>query len=535
MLTRTATRYLVPVLTFALLAASTAAVWRRQVEHDQALLAAHTEDVCLEVARRLEVYVTSRLKVAAVFAKRWATHSGRDFSRQRFEEFAAVLVDELPGYHAVGLLPPGGGEGWVVPAGHALLPPHLLPTAPAAPAPNGPGSGIRVSAAMEVHPGDAGFFAALPLVRDAESLGLLVVEFRATTLVKELFEPDIRSEFNLVVEDGDGTLFRHAPELAEGVAVAALPLHSSRTFPVHDRTWRLTVAPREAALAASGWRASAPVPLLGLALSVGLSTLVFMLLGRISAHRQARDDALREVVERRRTEEALRASEAQRRQAMRQRALLSRRILAAQEEERARVSRDLHDGLGQLLTALRLDLDWLAKQPSGAPPALGEAASLVDRAARELRDICRGLRPPLLDDLGLEPAVRQLVEEFEERAAVPVDLEVLVEDDQTPVPPDVALCAYRVLQEALTNVGRHSGARKVGASLAVDQEDLVLTVQDDGSGFDVSVPPAGFGIAGMRERAEFLGGTIDLHASPGQGTQVVLRVPLATQSAEETP
>ena len=132
MLTRTATRYLVPVLTFALLAASTAAVWRRQVEHDQALLAAHTEDVCLEVARRLEVYVTSRLKVAAVFAKRWATHSGRDFSRQRFEEFAAVLVDELPGYHAVGLLPPGGGEGWVVPAGHALLPPHLLPAASAA-------------------------------------------------------------------------------------------------------------------------------------------------------------------------------------------------------------------------------------------------------------------------------------------------------------------------------------------------------------------------------------------------------------------
>lgn len=227
----------------------------------------------------------------------------------------------------------------------------------------------------------------------------------------------------------------------------------------------------------------------------------------------------------------------ERARAQRSQELLARKVLVAQEEERARLSRELHDELGQLLSALRLNLGWLQKRFAAAPAEqrdqLGDAVQLCEKAADELRRICRGLRPPMLDDLGLEPAARQLCLEFGERTGIQVDLQLPAEEPR-PLDHTIALCAYRVLQEALNNAGRHAQAHQVSVQLRRSERDLLLVVVDDGVGFDPTAEAAqqGCGLAGMRERALLAGGDIAVHSSPQRGTRVVLRIALPGGSPE---
>ena len=228
-------------------------------------------------------------------------------------------------------------------------------------------------------------------------------------------------------------------------------------------------------------------------------------------------------------------------QAMLRHAQLSRKVLMAQEEERARVSRDLHDELGQILTALRLEISWLHKKAAAASVDMSEefrgAVEMVEKAAGELRRICKGLRPPLLDDLGLGPALRLLVEDFEEWTGLEFSYTVSVDEEEFSVPPEVALCAYRILQESINNITRHARARHVNITLTdyTDTgEELVLMVYDDGVGFDVTHRDAskGSGIAGMRERAHLVNGSLHVRSEPHQGTRVTFRVPHKTSRRE---
>jgi PAS domain S-box-containing protein len=225
-----------------------------------------------------------------------------------------------------------------------------------------------------------------------------------------------------------------------------------------------------------------------------------------------------------------------RNRAIRQRLQLSRKVLMAQEDERARVSRDLHDGLGQLLTALRFELDWMGRKSIGPESGadFGQANKLVESAAYELRGICEGLRPPLLDELGLETAVRELVDEIRSRRAIGVDLYIRVDEDERPIQAEVALITYRVLQEALHNVQRQAKATHISVSVLNAPDGLMATVQDDGQGLDAERLPeaTGLGIAGMRERAALVGGTLEILSEMGVGTRVVLSIPHPPVSAE---
>ena len=225
----------------------------------------------------------------------------------------------------------------------------------------------------------------------------------------------------------------------------------------------------------------------------------------------------------------------ERRAAAEDRTVLARKVLVAQEEERTRISRDLHDGLGQVIAALHFEVDWMSHRMTGGPDASDEATRLIDEAGNELRRICRGLRPPLLDDLGLMPSVRQLVEEFEVHWPLTIDLEIRLDEDRYPLPSDVALAAFRILQETLTNVVRHAKAQKVNITLVREYQWLVLSVYDNGQGFQLSelAHATGFGIEGMRERARLVNGTIELVSVPDQGTRVVMRVPVPRLPGEE--
>lgn len=220
------------------------------------------------------------------------------------------------------------------------------------------------------------------------------------------------------------------------------------------------------------------------------------------------------------------------REAVRRQAMLSQRVLAAQEDERARLSRELHDELGQVLTALQYEIAWLrglvSTDPGQAARSFDTATEMVQSAVGELRRICRGLRPPLLDDLGVEAALRSLVEEVGQRVGLITEISISIDGVADRVSPEVSLCTYRVLQESLNNVARHADATKVTVTLEPESDELVLSVADDGCGFDpnATVGSGGSGIDGMRERASVVGGSLEIESQPSGGTTIVLRSPL---------
>lgn len=210
-----------------------------------------------------------------------------------------------------------------------------------------------------------------------------------------------------------------------------------------------------------------------------------------------------------------------------------RQVIDAQEAERARVARDLHDEVGQALTSVLLGLHLvdtaLTSDPVDADRAAARAAevrALVADALRGVRRMAFDLRPTVLDDLGLLAAVERLGDDLHERHGLRVEVQVegLTAEDRLPGP--VETVVYRVVQESLTNVVRHAHASTVRVFLQGDQHRVRALVRDDGVGFDVSAATRTLGLRGMAERADLAGGAVRLRSSPGLGCTVELEVPL---------
>ncbi|BCZ92414.1 hypothetical protein TthAA37_16030 [Thermus thermophilus] len=202
-----------------------------------------------------------------------------------------------------------------------------------------------------------------------------------------------------------------------------------------------------------------------------------------------------------------------------ERSQLLKALIQAQEAERARLARDLHDQIGQILTGIDLGLKVVKEGRVEAVPALQE---LVRSAIQDVRHLSRSLRPPALDTLGLEAALKRMAEEFQERTGVRVNLLCRLKG-RLPETHETAL--YRVVQEALTNVARHAKAKQVSVVLQQEEGEINLVVEDDGQGFPPEVQP-GLGILGMRERVELLGGRFQMESLPGLGTTLYARIPL---------
>jgi len=207
---------------------------------------------------------------------------------------------------------------------------------------------------------------------------------------------------------------------------------------------------------------------------------------------------------------------------------LSQQLVATQEEERKKLSRELHDHVAQLLTALRMELGRIDRQRGGSDAGvrvgLAECRQLVDQLVRVVRDLALGLRPSMLDDLGLQPALEWLVRDVSRRSSIDVDLVVSAPLDD--LEDRYRTCIYRVVQEALTNCVRHSGAQHVRVSIASMPGRLEVTVTDDGVGFDPVQQSAGLGLRGMKERVKELQGTVTVGTGP-DGTTVRLSLPAA--------
>jgi two-component system, NarL family, sensor histidine kinase UhpB len=203
----------------------------------------------------------------------------------------------------------------------------------------------------------------------------------------------------------------------------------------------------------------------------------------------------------------------------------SRTALAAQEAERLRVARELHDEIGQSLTAVTIQAERAADgDPALAAEALRRVAHAVRDSLDEVRRIARELRPEALDDLGLVNALIALCTRIGAQGSLTVGRDL--QGRLPPLSPDVELVVYRIAQEGLTNALRHSDARSATVTLKADAETLTLRVADDGKGMPVQLPGSTAGIAGMRERALLVGGRLSIQSRPDLGTEVRLTIPV---------
>jgi PAS domain S-box-containing protein len=230
----------------------------------------------------------------------------------------------------------------------------------------------------------------------------------------------------------------------------------------------------------------------------------------------------RDLTERKRAEEQMRE--------------LSGRLLKMQDEERGRLGRELHDTVGQYLSAAKMSLDGVASQESLKQPSknLADAIQMIDRCIREVRTLSYLLYPPMLEETGLSSAIRWHLEGFSKRSGIQTTYEI--PEDVERLPRDVELALFRIFQESLTNVHRHSESKTAHIRFALEHAEAVMEIKDQGKGIPSqllersadSIATLGVGIRGMRERVRQLGGQLEIFSSP-TGTTVRARIPLKQQ------
>ncbi|HLF28258.1 MAG TPA: GAF domain-containing sensor histidine kinase [Anaerolineae bacterium] len=243
----------------------------------------------------------------------------------------------------------------------------------------------------------------------------------------------------------------------------------------------------------------------------------------------AKVDLERKVIDR--TQELQEAKEALAQKAEQLQRLLAETV-GVQERERQRIAQDMHDGINQLLVGAILELKSARERLGAGDLSLAETSlqrvrDVLDRIARDIKQIIYDLRPPTLDALGLVPSLRRYAERFQQYSGIPC--EVRAEGEPYRLPPDVEIGVYRIMQEALQNVSVHAQAGQAEVAIAFSAEAITLVIADDGRGFDLAAVQrnsAGhFGIMGMQERAQSLGGRLAIQTAPGRGTHVQLSIP----------
>jgi two-component system sensor histidine kinase UhpB len=208
-------------------------------------------------------------------------------------------------------------------------------------------------------------------------------------------------------------------------------------------------------------------------------------------------------------------------------------IIETQENERRRISRELHDEIGQALYAIKFNLEMIDKDLPQATPLvrgrLGEAKSLSSQTLTSMRQLALDLRPTMLDDLGLIPTLRWYVQNFSNRLNIYSNFEAMGLEEK--LPPQIETAFYRIIQEALNNIAKHAQADRVEISLMRRDSKILASVQDNGKGFDLDKvlhpesPERGFGLIGIQERVSLLGGQIEIQSRPGSGTLIRIEVP----------
>lgn len=335
--------------------------------------------------------------------------------------------------------------------------------------------------------------------------GDIVEAIQLAPLYEALYNKNFRSALDFSVHLGDELLYAHLDEPGYS------RLRVSRSFPVLGRRWRMSLWIHPSLAAERRRRTWTRVFGVGLLAAAAASGVFGVVLARWLALGRARRHA----------DELSR---------------LTRHQFQVEEDQRRHIARELHDGIGQTLTALLIDVRRLLGSREVPKADLESIAEELENAVGSLRDIAYALRPPMLESLGLAKSLEWLARTVSRKG----DLEVRVDASVTrPVPEPLDLCLYRIAQEAVSNTLRHAQARHLDLSLREEGGDLRLSIRDDGRGFDVAPngPRAGrgLGLLGMRERATQLGGVVSVSSAPGSGTCIEVRLPRPPAATDASP
>lgn len=215
---------------------------------------------------------------------------------------------------------------------------------------------------------------------------------------------------------------------------------------------------------------------------------------------------------------------------------LTKSLQNIREEESTKIAREIHDELGQALSAINIELMWLVKKypaETAYNEKLMQVSEIVEETIKNVRRISASLRPKLLDQLGFLPAIEWQMKEFERRTRIKCDMDI--ENEEIKLNPIASSTLFRIFQESLTNIARHSGATRAALSFDSSTDKLTMIIKDNGSGIsgDYKNKRHSLGIVGMQERAQSLGGVLEIDKYPGGGTQVIVNIPLKRNLADD--
>ena len=456
-----------------------------------------------QVAIRLETYVGDRIKLVQSMQELWSL--GEINSEKQFRAYSLTQQAQYKGMIAISRADSDKVIRWIVPVkGNEAAKDKDLKTHPVA----GPiidEAGItgklQLSPPLELYQGGLGIVSYLSLEFEGKKQGFLNTVFRVSFMIDECLEAGVKSNFMFKISDADSVIYSYG----DFDELSGDEVSSERTFSVGNREWTILLRPRESVIKQSYSEAPKIISMIGILLGVVLSALSFQI-----------------IVSR----ESLELSSVQLRN-------LSERLENIREEERKRISREIHDDLGQKLTALKMEVAWLYQKygeevrSTDLEDQSERTTKLIDTTIASVRRIAQELRPRVLDDLGLIAALESELKLFEERTKISCQL--IQPYGDIILPPKRATAAYRIFQEALTNVARHSNAKKVVVSVTINDDILNIGVSDNGIGMVTSEPGEldSLGVLGMTERARLHGGKITINSVKGAGTTVQFTVPLS--------
>jgi signal transduction histidine kinase len=211
---------------------------------------------------------------------------------------------------------------------------------------------------------------------------------------------------------------------------------------------------------------------------------------------------------------------------------MTRKLIAAQEQERTRIARELHDDINQRLAMLAVELERLQNDPSEIQQRVSELRKQTTEISNDVQAVSRDLHSSHLEYLGAVGAIKNWCKEFGQRQGMQIDCR---QDVRSALPQEIGLCLFRVLQEALHNTAKHSGVKRIEVQLYEDSDEIHLTIRDLGKGFDVETAKKGrgLGLTSMQERVRLMNGTIEIQSKPMGGTTVHARVPLRSEHASQ--
>jgi signal transduction histidine kinase len=524
------------------------ALWDPLEVDERAHVRRITQHAAEGVRADLEAEMGSLVYGQRLMARLWGRRQG--LGRSEWEREAELFLDYNPSFMLIEWHDPDRGVRWSR-ARRGADPAAVLPVGRAGSgwtrAPPAGAAGAAFSPFFLLTDGSPGSRVVVPVAASSQggSGRCLVVVVDLQTALAAMLSDHRELGYSMSVREGDTVFYRTPGTRAEDESEWG----QEATPRLAGVSWRLRVWPAPELL--EQMRSSLPELAVALGGLLGWSVVLAIRFARAARERsrwlgRARDEVERRVKERtaelRRANESLRREVAERARAERELGDLSGRLLRLQDEERRRLARELHDSTAQLLGAAAIGLDrakGCIGQGRGADagPMLEDSARHVEHATREIRTLSFLLHPPMLDDLGLEAALRWYTSGFSRRSGIAISLDV--PPDLGRMPETVELTVYRIVQEALANVRRHSGSASASITLFRDLASLTLEIADRGSGFRLAVeglegPELGVGITGMRERVRQLGGQIAIRGDDG-GTVVRVELPLAATSLPADP